>query len=342
MERIAAILAIFVLLMNGRHVERRLPQPVQAVAVTLTPVPLDSSNPGRTMLGPLRYLGGWVLTDPQGLVGGISSLHGRRSGGLVLLNDTGEWLRLTPGTGRRPALFGPLPALLFEMGAPKWSWDTESITVDPRDGRTWVGFELTQRICRYDPALRQVEGCVAPTAIQPWPESTGMESLQRLPDGRFVAIAEQYPGPNGAANEVLLFPGDPLDPMTRAPVRLGYEPPLGYLPTDALWLGKGRLLVLNRRVTLGDGFTAVLTLVDAGPGGRLLQPGRVLRGRVLARFARPLLHDNFEALGLTYERGRAVLWIASDDNHLFFQRSLLLRFALPRSWAAPDEVRLPE
>lgn len=327
MERIAAILIVFVLLMNGRHVERRLPESPQTIIVHAEPVALAPDDPARVTFGPLRYLGGWALTSRNDSFGGISSMFMRADGTLVTLSDTGEVVAFRPGSGDRVGRLFPVPAKPREMGAPKWLWDTESMTIDRRTGRVWVGFELTNRICRYSAGFARIDGCISPKAVRRWPQSTGMESLQRLPDGRFLAIAEQYEGPAGG-NDVLLFAGDPLDPATPPPAHLGYRPPQGYLPTDTLWLGGGRLLVMNRRVTLLDGLTGIITLVHLGEG----RPGEILKGESLGRFAAPLIHDNFEALALSFEQGRPVLWVASDDNHLFFQRSLLLKFALPPGW----------
>jgi hypothetical protein len=200
--------------------------------------------------------------------------------------------------------------------------------VDDETGLRWAGFELTNRICRYSRDFERVEKCAAPAAIRDWPVSTGMESLIRLPDGRFLALAEDAPGPSGAGNDVLLFPGDPVGPAGRHPVRLSYQPPDGYVPTDTLWLGGGKMLVMNRRVTPFALFTGVLTLVDVGKP----HAGQRLTSRVVARLEAPLQHDNYEALTLSWEKGEPVLWVASDDNHLFFQRSLLLKFAIPRDW----------
>ena len=42
----------------------------------------------------------------------------------------------------------------------------------------------------------------------------------------------------------------------------------------------------------------------------------------------PAAIDNMEALSVTRERGRTILWIASDDNFSPLQRTLLLKFAL--------------
>ena len=101
-------------------------------------------------------------------------------------------------------------------------------------------------------------------------------------------------------------------------------PPAGYDPTDAAELPDGRLLVLNRRLTLSGLFTARLVVIDI----RGVRAGGVVAGTEIARFERPLLHDNFEALAVTQEDGDTIVWIASDDNGEFWEQSLLLKFRL--------------
>lgn len=334
MERIAAILATFVLLMNGRHVEYKRPPVAVSIAITARPVAIDPDHPDRQAVGALRYLGGWELTSDHPAFGGFSSMHFRPDGQLVMLSDTGEAVTFRPGTGRLRGVFRPLPFFGWEKYEPNWRWDTESHAVDPATGRIWVGIELTRRICRYSRDFGRVERCRAHPAIQEWPNTTGMESLIRLPDGRFIAFAEGATGPFGGT-DVLLFPGDPVTRAGEHPARLGYRPPEDFVPTDALWLGHNRVLLMNRRVSIPGLFSGVLTLVDMGA-----EPyaGQMLVGHVVARLESPLLHDNYEALALSWEKGAPVLWVASDDNHLFFQRTLLLKFALPRAWLsdAPD------
>ena len=79
---------------------------------------------------------------------------------------------------------------------------------------------------------------------------------------------------------------------------------------------------------MADGFTARLSLVTLPR----LEAGVILTGRVVATFAPPGLTDNFEALALSRENGKPVLWVASDDNLFFLQRTLLLKFDLPVDW----------
>ena len=51
--------------------------------ITAAPVALDPAHPQRTRLGPLRYLGGWVLTGSDRRFGGMrgNGLEHDRDGG---------------------------------------------------------------------------------------------------------------------------------------------------------------------------------------------------------------------------------------------------------------------
>ena len=55
----------------------------------------------------------------------------------------------------------------------------------------------------------------------------------------------------------------------------------------------------------------------------------MLRGALLARFARPLTVDNYEGVAVTRDAdGVTLVYILSDDNFNFLQRTLLLLFRL--------------
>ena len=129
----------------------------------------------------------------------------------------------------------------------------------------------------------------------------------------------------GGTSDALLFVGDPAVAGTKV-VRLRYRPPPGYRITDAAVLPGGALLFLNRRWSYLNGFSTSLTLL-AEPR---LDEGSVLAGEEIARIGTPLISDNFEALSVTREGDKTILWIASDDNLLALQRTLLLKFALVR------------
>ncbi|MDP8995291.1 MAG: esterase-like activity of phytase family protein, partial [Pseudomonadota bacterium] len=121
-----------------------------------------------------------------------------------------------------------------------------------------------------------------------------------------------------------LFDRDPTARGAR-PLALRYRPPEGNRVTDAAALPDGQLLLLNRRASLLEGFSAILSLAALPEPGR----GAIVEGRTLAVLAAPLPVDNMEALSVTREGGRTILWIASDDNfNPLLQQTLLLKFAL--------------
>jgi len=329
MQRIALILMLFILLMNGRHTIDKPPVPFDNLTVQVRAIPPEDAGPAASY-GSLRMTGAWQLTSANKAFGGLSSMFVRDDGSIVALNDTGELFGFRVEGRQGQGFVKPLPRRPDQMDWPSWRWDSESMARDPVSGRVWVGFELQQVICRYSDDFSKRDGCYSPPETWDWPLTGSLESLVRFPDGRFLAISEMAPGPHGG-HDVLLFPGDPgVWPGSR-PVHLGYVPPTGYRPTDAVWLGGDRLLVLNRRLTLAEGFTAKLVLVRMPR----LEEGAMLRGAVIATFAPPALADNFEALAVSRDAdGRPQLWVASDDNHLFLERSLLLRFALPQDWVS--------
>ncbi len=326
MRRILTILALAIALLPAPHSNK--PDQVHAgpLLVAATPLSLSSSDPSLTRVGTLDYLGGWVLESRHPGFGGISSLLVEPPGQILGLSDTGTLMgfHVGPGTPRRRPFIAPLPIRPQDRDKESWAWDAESMTHDPASGRYWVGFELQQMICRYAPGFARVEACRVWPEIEAWPATGSIESFTRLVDGRFVAIGEMGMTSDGR-HDMLLFHGDPADAATADPIHLRYMPPQGYRPTDVVALDARHLLVLNRRLTLQELFTATIAVVELPPR---LEPNMLLKARTLARLAPPLLADNFEGIAVTREAGRAIIWIVSDDNHEFFQRTLLLKFGM--------------
>jgi hypothetical protein len=294
--------------------------------MTVVRVPLDPSDPARTKLGALTYLGGARLLSPDLAFGGFSSMQvlGDR---FTLLSDRGNLVQFRMGSDwqARDVRFADLPTGPG-TGAFRDDRDSESMTSDPATGEFWVGFEARNAIWRYDSSFSKGEASARPPIMQDWSRNGGAESMVRLRDGRFVVISETTRPDGGhrrSERVALIFDHDPVDP-TGPIVLLSYMPPTGYDPSDAVELPDGRLLVVNRRITLRDLFTAKLTVVDI----RGAKAGTVLRGTEIATFAAPVQHDNFEALAITHEGAATILWIASDDNNEWWQRSLLLKFRL--------------
>lgn len=330
MPRILLILILAILLFPAKHSAKDMPVVAGRLLVSAKAVPLNSADASVRSIGPFKWLGSWVLESGHKDFGGISSMFVADDGSILGLSDSATLFGFhAPDhaeAGKRQFL-APLPVFPAYRSWPNWKWDSESMIHDPVTDRYWVGFELIDWICRYSPGFARVESCMEWPEMLAWPKTTGAEAMVRLRDGRFLVFAEMaYAGDN--ATQLLLFDGDPAEKTTARPQMLSYRPVAGFRPTDAVQVSDTRLLVLHRRVTLHQGFTAAIAVVDLP---KTLKTGTHLVGREVARLEPPLLADNFEALALSKENGRTVMWIASDDNHQFYQRTLLLKFAVPDS-----------
>lgn len=321
MRILAALCAWFLLTTFVPPVAPLAPPPPTVARLSFVPVPLDRRDPGRNRIGALRWLGGWRLTSDDPRFGGLSAMH-VADGAVTAVGDTGILFRFAvPATprGEGRVAIATLPA---GPGSPIRKGDRDAEAMAVHGDQAWLGFEGSNAVWRYRLPGWRAEAGYAPAAMAGWPANRGSEAMLRLDDGRFLVLAEGATFADGAS-ALLLFDRDPADPSARA-LTLGFHPPRGYQVTDAAWLPDGRMLVLTRRCRWFEGVSARLVVADPPPA----RAGARVRGRELARLRRPLTVDNMEALAVTEEDGRTIVWIASDDNYNPFQRTLLMKFAL--------------
>jgi len=293
---------------------REDPIPARTI-LSFAPLPLDPDSPGRRALGRLDYLAGWQVTSNDPRFGGLSAIH-IGADGVIAMSDTGSLIRFPLPGSAGAARIEKLPDGPGS-GDMKSDRDAESLVV--HGGRAWIGFERSNAVWRYRRGDWRADAWAAPPAMRRWRGNRGSEAMIRLPGGRFLVFSEG----GGGVSPVLLFEGDPAARGTKT-VAMRYRPPDGFRITDAALLPGGGIILLNRRITLFEGFSATISLVRAPD----LKAGAILAGEEIAALGRPLTVDNLEALSVTREGGRTIVWIASDDNFNPLQRTLLLKFAL--------------
>lgn len=243
--------------------------------------------------------------------------------GLRLISDAGAMLDMPFPSG------AAVDAVIAEI--PKgcgFHWikekqDSESITVDPATQQSWIGLENANRICRFQGDHGRAVSIARPE-MRNWQITRGAEAMVRLRDGRFLVFAEADPQDSGKLSPVLVFDGDPLD-ARRRPVTITLDRPKGFQPVDAAQLPDGRLLVLYRLFSVKQWFRNRIYVFDVP---NRFRPKMLFKGREVARLEPPWLVDNFEAVAVTQERRRTIIWLASDDNFWPLQQSYLLKFAL--------------
>ena len=329
MRKLFLILAVVAGLAPGTWL--RSPRPP---ADTRQVVSFDALRVPQVDLGPLEAAGAWVLDSPNDAFGSYSALVALGDGSLLAASDKGSMMRFSPpGARPRPVRIGHFG---FDGRLPKNQLDIESLTRDPASGRLWLGLEGDNRIERFDAGFRAAT-TVRPEAMRDWPGNEGAEAMVRLADGRFIVIAE---GTHRWDGEVpgLLFP---TDPVTGAePVAFRFVPPAGYLPVDIAQLSDGRVLILLRDVVWGlpPGFSGKLLLADPAT----IRAGEAWPTEHLADLGAPLPSDNYEGLAVEPDgSGGTVLWLISDDNDSFAQRTLLLKLRWPANAKARGNPRAP-
>ena len=319
LSRILFLVVAFVLL--ATIVAPNPPRPSAGPADTVvqaTAALLDGDNAGRRRVGALTFLRGWTLTSADTRFGGISAMQ-VENGDVTAISDAGTLFRFAVprAAGPAPLRIVPLPE---SAGAQKRSYDVEAMVAD--GDSLWLALEMRNAFARLRRRDLAPEALARPEAIRRWRRNSGPEAMVRLADGRFLVLAEGSDG-STAFSAALLFGGDPSEPGTPS-WDLRYRRPAGYRVTDAALLPDGRLLVLHRRFRWLEGISAKLAIVDLGRLG----PGAILESREIAALRAPLTVDNMEALAVTREGGRTIVRIASDNNFMTLQRTLLLEFAL--------------
>ncbi|MGB7373605.1 esterase-like activity of phytase family protein [Pontixanthobacter sp.] len=298
------------------------PAPNHDQALTITPLDIEPQSVGAAAL-----TGAWVLTSPNSIFGSYSALLIEPDNRFLAASDAGQLLRF-PKPGAEGII--RMETLAGRTERRKKFIDIESLTRNAKTGATWVGFEGTNAIERFNAALTQSTRA-QPPQMQTWSANSGPESMVRLEDGRFVVLSEGFTEWGAAGFPGLLFPSDPVEGA--AALEFTFAAPTGYRPVDMVQIPDGRALVLVRAVHFGlpPYFTSKILLADPAD----IAAGQVWSGEVIAEFAPPLPSDNME--GLAVEEGAdgaLTLWVISDDNGATLQRTLLLRL----EWTPDAEV----
>lgn len=298
------------------------PAPPGPIAVRITPVSLNATDPSQTRVGRFVYAGGIALdASPVPRFGGLSDLKVEADGRLLSVTDEGQVVeaRLVLDvngrlTGLRDVRIAPLTGTDGRPLTDKATADSEGIAVLPNGDRL-VSFERQHRIWRYPAGGGPPVPAPAPGPAATFPLNSGMEALTTLPadgPGAYLAGSEE-----GAVWRCTL--GDACRETA-----LGSKVPEGFGLTAIGVSPDGQTLALvARSFDLLRGVRVVVRLV-----GRAAIEAR--DAPQLDEFALndPLTRDNFEGIAIVNgaEAGTLRLYMLSDNNYSGLQRTYLLAF----------------
>ena len=274
----------------------------------------------------LRLAGAWRVTSENNRFGGYSALLPTAGGTLTAISDTGgRTLRM-----RRPDLAGAADPRFGRVTTPNptyWNQDIEAAAADPKSGWRWYAYENVNEIGRFKSGEDGASSVVAPPEMSDWSSNGGAEAMARLPDGRFIVLAEDAPWLSAGGRPGLLFSSDPVDGAK--PLEFTFKPPIGYDPSDMAVLPDGRVVILLRVVDLVSPpfFDAMLVVADPAD----IVAGQEWRWYKLADLEGSIPRDNYEGLAIVPDSSGVMMWLISDDNFAHVQRTLLLEL----HWQVP-------
>jgi hypothetical protein len=328
-----AVAVLAVALIAAKPLTR--PQIVESIGIVTQPFDLDRKDAAKKAFGKLEWRGGMILSSNSRHFGGFSGLALSPDGSrLLAVSDAGVWLGAEierdgrAFRGLTNARLGPLLALNGKPLPRTRDIDAEGLSV--ADGSAWIAYEQNHRVMRHDFAWgddgpgRAAQRIAPPAGFGPGGGNTGMEAVAALTDGplrgRLAIFAENRTDGRGGLK------GWIVDPKGAAARPLFLKRIGGFDITDAAALPGGGIVVLERRFRYSEGVQMRIRRISV----RELEKGGEIEGETLIALDQRWTIDNMEGIAAhRAEDGAIVLTLISDDNYnRFFQRTLLMQFAL--------------
>ncbi len=293
--------------------------------------PFKIDEPAATQIGRLIWRGGIAMTANSPHFGGWSDLHVAADGrSLTSISDEGAWLTAAIDydakgnlAGLSGGRIGQLHGLDGKLIATKAEADAEGMARLP-DGSWLASFERRHRLWRYETLTSTPAPVEGPAEIGRQPPNGGIEALTALPDGRVIAISEEYGERPGTA---MGWIGEPAAGGGYRWRSFDYATIADFRPTAIAQLPDGSFAMIERAFDMVRGVRCRVMRFDAAQ----LAPGATVRPEELAGLASPYAVDNLEGMAATRgARGETLLWLISDDNFNALQRNILLLFELAK------------
>lgn len=292
-------------------------------------IPFNRARPDDRRVGRLLWRGGVVFSASAPEFGGWSDLHvGSDGRTLAAVSVEATWFTATIGydaegnlTGLSDGRIGPLHGVNGKSIVGR-GWTTAEGLAQLNDGSWLVAFERNHRIWRYSAFGGTPEPIEGPAEIGRQPLNAGIKALTAMPDGRIVAISEDYSLQPGT---VVGWIGKPAGGTHYTWQTFNYAVSPDFRPTGMAYLPDGSFVTIERAFDLTQGARSRVMHVPT----RQLEAGTTVKGEELAVLASPNPIDNFEGISATRgRRGETLLWVNSNDNFNPLQRNLLLLFEL--------------
>ena len=290
---------------------------LKSIKINLFPTDLENIS-----LNKLKFVSGIEIKSNHPDFGGLSGLIINEDKSLISVGDQGIWLKgkikidengklVEIINGRLGHLIGNENNPLYKLG--KSYTDAESI--EPYNNKFVVSFERKHRILIFNDIFLHSEIFYDRIKYLDLPDNGGIEAMAPLKNNSIFLLSENLIHPDDKIAGYLLSDNK----LKKVYVKKNGS----FKPTDMSNLPDGNILLLERSFSPLRGASARISIIKYED----LKPNSVILPFTLDTLKPPMVVDNFEGISfLKLNDGGYYIFILSDDNFNFLQKTLLYQF----------------
>ena len=290
---------------------------LKSIKINLFPTDLENIS-----LNKLKFVSGIEIKSNHPDFGGLSGLIINEDKSLISVGDQGIWLTgkikidengklVEIINGRLGHLKGNENNPLYKLG--KSYTDAESI--EPYNNKFVVSFERKHRILIFNDIFLHSEIFYDRIKYLDLPDNGGIEAMAPLKNNSIFLLSENLIHPDDKIAGYLLSDNK----LKKVYVKKNGS----FKPTDMSNLPDGNILLLERSFSPVRGVSARISVIKYED----LKPNSVILPFILDTLKPPMVVDNFEGISfLKLNDGGYYIFILSDDNFNFLQKTLLYQF----------------
>ena len=293
-----------------------------AVELKSTKINLFPTDLENISLNKLKFVSGIEIKSNHPDFGGLSGLIINEDKSLIAVGDQGIWLTgkikidengklVEIINGRLGHLKGNENNPLYKLG--KSYTDAESIEF--YNNKFVVSFERKHRILIFNNIFLHSEIFYDRIKYLDLPDNGGIEAMAPLKNNSIFLLSENLIHPDDKIAGYLLSDNK----LKKVYVKKNGS----FKPTDMASLPDGNILLLERSFSPLRGASARISVIKYED----LKPNSVILPFTLDTLKPPMVVDNFEGISfLKLNDGGYYIFILSDDNFNFLQKTLLYQF----------------
>ena len=290
---------------------------LKSIKINLFPTDLENIS-----LNKLKFVSGIEIKSNHPDFGGLSGLIINEDKSLIAVGDQGIWLTgkikidengklVEIINGRLGHLKGNENNPLYKLG--KSYTDAESI--ESYNNKFVVSFERKHRILIFNNIFLHSEIFYDRIKYLDLPDNGGIEAMAPLKNNSIFLLSENLIHPDDKIAGYLLSDNK----LKKVYVKKNGS----FKPTDMSNLPDGNILLLERSFSPVRGVSARISVIKYED----LKPNSVILPFTLDTLKPPMVVDNFEGISfLKLNDGGYYIFILSDDNFNFLQKTLLYQF----------------